>query len=217
MNSISYNFLINDAVWVTNNNAIVKCVVERITLEADPTSTGGVINKSTYHIHPVNTAFDILLRAPDELFNTLPDIMDYISSGVIPSPPSSTTINYKFAINELVWSVENDTPVLCNVIQITFDIDPKDQTSTIRTIYHLLPQGDKYSVILREDVTLFNTLDEANDYIIAKKMATVSPTPTPAPQPTPTPTPSLSGIDDAILDLDGEWMLDLNGNPITQA
>ena len=213
MYTIDYNFLPNDTVWIIDGNSVSECTVTKITLEADPASEGGIEEISTYHLHLKDTNFDIVLRPPEELFATLSDIMDYIANGTPPVQPPPTPITYKFAVNEIVWTVEDDTPIICRVVQITFDVD---ENGDERTTYHVLPPPDTYSVLLRSESLLFHTEEEAIEYIINKKLEGMTPTPTNTAALTPTPTPTPSAYHNAVLEEDFDFILLESGDVLEE-
>lgn len=176
MYSIDYNFAVGEIAWTLDSNSTRECLVTQVTLEVDPTD---VVIK-TYHLHPLETEFNIILRVGDTVYDTEEKLLQYMLDNTRPPSYDNTySILYDFTVDDVVWTKVLDNPIECTVTQITFDIDPDDNYAPITEIvYHLLPTtGDEFSVILSTDTNVYATIDQALGL-------------TPLPTPTVTPTPS---------------------------
>lgn len=207
MYDIVYNYSIGDVVFIVNENNILRCEVTQITLEIDP-NNNSVVEIKTYHLRVISDnpqyCNTILLRKEDDVFPTSDMAVDRIS-GLPAIPPISSapqTVQYKYRPADMVWTYDNQLPIDAEVLQITIDIDPVDGGGFIeKIIYHVLTPDKTHSVLLRYDYEVFDTRDEAIDYIQYLIELELTPTPTislsasvtPTVTPTPTnlpPTPS---------------------------
>ena len=111
MHTIDYKSKIVETVYIVHDNSIIKSSVTQITLEVDPDGTG-LIEHRTYHVHLLNTAYDIELRPEELVFESSDLAVDYMFDDTKVSEPSLTpyTIDYDYTPLDVVWSFDNQTP-----------------------------------------------------------------------------------------------------------
>lgn len=167
MNTLGYNFSIDEVVWITDDTSARECAVTQVTIEIDPVNGESPDVATTYHLRPLSSNSDILLRPADVVFGTLEDVVTYISDHTATAPQLGThTLNYDYTIGDTVWVLDQYAILESTVIQITFDIDPGDMaTSVERVLYHVLPDSGNYSTLIREEPEVYPTKEDAVNYI----------------------------------------------------
>ena len=193
MYDIGYNFTIDDHVWIADGTSAVECIVTQVTLEVDPSTTEALIELTTYHLRPLTTYYQIILKPRDEVFATLDEVVAFISDPEATAPQLNThIIYYNYTIDETVWVLSGYAVLESQVIQVTFDIDPDGSGGSIeRTLYHVLPISVDFSTLIREEIDVYPTKQAAVDHLKSTYTTpTVTPTTTITPTPTVTPTPS---------------------------
>jgi len=215
--TIRYKFGINDTVWINESDCrIVECTICRIILDVDPDDTGTIKEKRTYHLDPIyDMDYKISLRSEDELFASLEDVLEYRITGVKPQYPDQYSIDYYYTIDDIVWIVDKALALESEVKQLTYVIDSNGE----ETWYHVLPTSINYHTLLKQLDDLFETEQDALDYIRnqrATPVYTLTPTPTPELTTTPTPTVTPSIIITTILDQTFINVLDQDYNVVVE-
>lgn len=186
MHVIEYKYPAWSIVWIKDGNTISEMYVSRIVLEVDPDEVEGLIERKTYHLKPEGCS-EIIIKPEAEIYATAEDAISETESVVV-----QQTIDYTFAVNDVVWTHENHCDLECTVNQISFYVS----LLSIDTIYHLLPIDGSTGLLLKSDDLVWATQQEALDAIAAiitptptiSITASVTPQPTPAITTTVTPT-----------------------------
>lgn len=164
MFSISYNYSVGETLWITDNDEeVYDAFLVKLVLEIDNNENQDIIEKRAYHLLIREMPDNIVVKPQEEVFGTAGDAVRFLNDNTLTAPEINTySETYTYTVGDVVWIIIDDMAVQCTNTQTTINIiDLGDSQPLVEKLYHLLPEDEKYSVMLKTEESIYNTKEDA--------------------------------------------------------
>lgn len=152
--SVSYEYNVGTKVWTYDGHYPVEMIVKQVQIEVEPSEQYGFTEDVFYYVLPFSRKYSTLILAPEKVFSSRQEVLDYIRYQIVPTPTPSITPS--------ITQTPAVTPTQTPTITVTSTATPT-VTPTVTPTTTITPTA----TITPTPSLVFNAiLDEFDEYLL---------------------------------------------------